>query len=68
MSVIELTIYLRPSTHLFPRFRVLVNKLMTYLRSLTCTFLNVTVFVNEFTAYDRHGALFDVAHGTLCHP
>ena len=60
--------FMRPLTSQLPILTVLVNELTVLLRPLTCTFLNFTVFVNEFTAYDRHGALFDVAHGTLCHP
>ena len=43
-------------------------RLMTYFRSLTCTFLNVKVFVNEFTTCERPGALLDVLHRDLCHP
>ena len=43
-------------------------RLMTYLRSLTCIFLNVKVFVNEFTTCERPGALLDVLHRDLCHP
>ena len=57
---------MHPFKHIFPIFTVLVNELMVFLRSLTCTFLNVIVFVNELTTYERPGALFDVVHGTLC--
>ena len=43
----------------------MVNEMTVFLRPLTRTFLNIIVFVDEMTTYERPGALLDVMHGPL---